>query len=211
MRLVIRLALGLIATATLSSVHADDDWLGGDKRAHFLGGVVIGGITSENTGSSGPGVLLGCGVGAFGELIEVARYGWLNPRVSAKDFAAECAGAAVGAYIGKQMAPNDRVASSKAKASAYGDSWTSVDKVSHFAGGATISGLVSHYFDSGTSGVLSGCGVSAAGELFDAVRHGWHSKHASVKDFGAGCLGALTGAFIVVQIEPGRISWHAQF
>jgi len=198
------------ALAHAERAEADDEWLGGDKRAHFLGGLIVGGVTSEHTGSRGPGVLLGCGVGVFGELIEAARYGWLSPRVSAKDFGAECAGALLGAYIGTQMAPNDRVASSNAKTSTYSDSWTSVDKLSHFAGGAAISGMAAHYTGSATTGLLSGCGIAAAGELADAARYGWHSKHASAKDFAMGCLGAVTGAFMAVQIAPGRITWSTR-
>jgi len=188
---------------------AEDEWTSGDKRAHFLGGLVVGGVFSEHTGSRGPGVLMGCGVGVFGELIEAARYGWFSPRVSPKDFAVECMGSVLGAYIGVQMAPDERVASSQAKAQT--DSWTSGDKFAHFAGGVTISGLVANYTDSATAGLLTGCGVSAAGELIDAARHGWHSKHASAKDFAAGCLGAFTGAFVGVQLAPNRITWSSRF
>src|SRR5262245_60256854 len=172
----VRALLGLVATlAALPAGAADDDWLGGDKRAHFLGGLVVGGVTSESTGSRGPGVLLGCGVGVFGELIEAASYGWLSPRASAKDFGAECLGAMLGAYIGTQMPPDDRVASSRAKTAGHNDSWIAPDKASHFAGGAAVSGLVSHATDSATAGLLSGCGIAAAGELADAARYGWHS------------------------------------
>jgi len=74
------------------------------------------------------GVLTGCGVGAVGELIEAARDGAFTPRVSAKDFAAECAGAVAGAYLGVKLAPDDRVA--KAKAEHGNDSWTGADKPS---------------------------------------------------------------------------------
>lgn len=177
--------------------------------AHFLGGLIVGGIVSENTGSRGPGALTGCGVGVFGELIEAARYGWFSPRVSPKDFAVECLGGLLGSYIGVQMAPDERVASSRANTP--DDSWTSGDKFAHFAGGATVSGLVANYTDSAAAGLLSGCGVAAAGELIDAARYGWHSKHASAKDFAAGCLGAVTGAFVSVQIAPGRITWSKCF
>jgi uncharacterized protein YfiM (DUF2279 family) len=209
-RRVRRLA-ALLAVLGLGSAHADDDWVGGDKRAHFLGGLIVGGITSEHTGSRGPGVLMGCGVGVFGELIEAARYGWFSPRVSAKDFGAECLGGVMGAYIGTQMAPSERVASSQAKTAGHNDSWTGIDKVSHFVGGIAVSGLVSHLSDSATAGLLTGCGISAAGELVDAARYGWHSKHASARDFAVGCLGAVTGAFVAVQIAPGRIVWNKQF
>jgi hypothetical protein len=154
---------------------------------------------------------MGCGVGVFGELIEAARYGWFSPRVSAKDFGAECLGGVMGAYIGTQMAPSERVASSQAKTAEHNDSWTGIDKVSHFVGGIAVSGLVSHLSDSATAGLLTGCGISAAGELVDAARYGWHSKHASARDFAVGCLGAVTGAFVAVQIAPGRIVWNKQF
>ena len=156
-------------------------------------------------------MLLGCGVGVCGELAQAARYGWLSPRVSAKDFGAQCLGSVLGAYIGTQMAPDDRVQSSKAKASANTDSWTSTDKLSHLAGGAAVSGAVSAYTDSATAGLLSGCGVAAAGELIDAARYGWNSKHASARDFAAGCLGAVMGSFIAVRIAPGRITWSTTF
>ena len=109
------------------------------------------------------------------------------------------------------MAPNDRVASSRAKTSAHDDSWTGVDKLSHFAGGAAFSGLVAHYTESATAGLLSGCGLAVTGELLDAARYGWHSKHASARDFAAGCLGAITGAFVAVQVAPGRITWSTRF
>ena len=201
----------IVAALVCAQVRAaEDDWTSGDKRAHFLGGLVAGGIVSENTGSRGSGVLVGCGVGVFGELIQAARHGWFSPRVSAKDFAAECLGGVLGAYIGEQMAPDERVAASEAKRTTS-DSWTSGDKLAHFTGGAVVSGLVANYTDSATSGLLSGCGVAAAGELIDAARFGWHSKHASAKDFAAGCLGALTGALIGVEIAPNRITWSARF
>ena len=203
-------ALVVASLLTAQANAAEDDWTSGDKRAHFLGGLIVGGIVSENTGSRGPGVLMGCGVGVFGELIEAARYGWFSPRVSAKDFAAECLGALLGAYVGVQMAPDERVASSNAKMTSN-DSWTSGDKLAHFAGGAAVSGLVANYTDSATAGLLSGCGVAAAGELIDAARYGWHSKHASAKDFAVGCLGAVTGAFVGVQIAPNRITWSTRF
>lgn len=188
---------------------AEDEWTSGDKRAHFLGGLVVGEIVSENTGSRGPGVLMGCGAGVFGELIEAARYGWFSPRVSPKDFAVACLGGLLGAYIGVQMAPEERVASSRAKTPS--DSWTSPDKLSHFVGGAAISGVIAAYTDSASAGLLSGCGVAAAGELLDAARYGWHSKHASAKDFAAGCLGAFSGAWIGVQVAPNRITWSTRF
>ena len=70
---------------------------------------------------------------------------------------------------------------------------------------------MANYTDSATAGLLTGCGVSAAGELADAARHGWHSKHTSAKDFAAGCLGAFSGALIGVQVAPNRITWSARF
>ena len=209
-RRILRAGTAITFALLLAQARAQsDDWTSGDKRAHFLGGVVVAGIVSENTGSRGPGVVMGCGVGAFGELIEAARYGWFGPRVSAKDFAAECLGGVLGAYIGVQMAPAQRVADARAQATT--DGLTSSDKISHFLGGAAISGLVAEFTDSATAGLLSGCGVAAAGELADAARYGWHSKHFSAKDFAAGCLGAVTGAFVSVQIAPHRISWSKRF
>ena len=74
-----------------------------------------------------------------------------------------------------------------------------------------LSGVVANYTDSATAGVLTGCGQAVGGELIDAVRHGWHSRHTSAKDFAAGCLGAVAGAFISVHVAPNRIVWHKQF
>jgi len=210
-----RSGVGRLATIVLTfllsaqACQAADDWTGGDKRAHFLGGLLIGGVFSASTGAHAPGVLMGCGAGVFGELIEAAIDRGFTPRVSAKDFAAECAGGVVGAYAGVKLAPQDRVDS----ASSQGphDRLFSGDKFAHFGGAFAISGLVANYTDSATAGVLSGCGVSAAGELLDAARYGWHSKHSSAKDFAAGCLGAVTAAFISVQIAPNRIVWSRQF
>lgn len=201
----------ILVTFLLSAeaCQAADDWTGGDKRAHFLGGVLIGGVFSASTGAHTPGVLMGCGAGVFGELIEAAIDRGFTPRVSAKDFAAECAGGVVGAYAGVKLAPHDRVESANAQGSH--DRTFSGDKFAHFAGAMAISGLVANYTDSATAGVLSGCGISVAGELIDAARYGWHSKHSSAKDFAAGCLGAVTGAFISVQIAPNRIVWSKQF
>jgi hypothetical protein len=187
---------------------AADDWTGGDKRAHFLGGAIVGGVFSASTGAHNPGVLMGCGVGVFGELLEAAIDRGFTPRVSAKDFAAECVGGVLGAYVGVKLAPADRVASASARPP---DPSFSGDKFAHFAGGVAVSGLVSNYTDSATAGVLAGCGVSVAGELIDAARNGWHSKHSSAKDFAAGCLGAVASAFISVQIAPNRIVWSRQF
>ena len=202
----------LLATALLTLAlpcRAEDEWFGGDKRAHFLGGVLIGGIFSASSGGHSAGVLTGCGVGAVGELIEAARDGAFTPRVSAKDFAAECAGAVAGAYLGVKLAPDDRVA--KAKAEHGNDSWTGADKRAHFLGGLVISGLVSNYTDSATAGLLSACGVSAAGELVDAARNGWNSHHVSAKDFAAGCLGGVAAGFAGVYIAPHRIVWSREF
>jgi len=189
--------------------RAEDDWLGGDKRAHFLGGLAIGTVFSLASGSRTPGVLMGCEVGAVGELVEVFRYGLFSGRVSAKDFADECAGGIAGAYVGVWAAPSSKVESAKARAGE--DSWTGADKRSHFAGGLLVSGLVANYTDSATVGLLGGCAVAATGELLDAAHHGWHSKHVSAKDFAAGCLGAVAGAFASVQISPNRIVWSKQF
>jgi hypothetical protein len=202
----------LLAAALLTlslPCRGEDEWFGGDKRAHFLGGVLIGGVFSASTGSHGAGVLAGCGVGVFGELIEAARDGGFTPRASAKDFAAECAGAVAGGYVGAKLAPDDRVA--KAKATHGNDSWTGVDKRSHFLGGLVISGVVANYTDSATAGLLSACGISAAGELVDAARNGWNSHHASAKDFAAGCLGGVAAGFAGVYIAPNRIVWSRQF
>jgi uncharacterized protein YfiM (DUF2279 family) len=201
------LAVALLMTGQVC--FADDDWFGGDKRAHFLGGLAVGGVFSAHTGSRTPGILTGCSVGVFGELIEVARYGVFSPHVSAKDFAAECAGGLVGAYIGVALASKDRVDSAKAKE--VNDSWTSGDKRAHFLGGLAVSGLVSNYTDSATVGLLSGCAVGLGGELIDATKNGWHSKHVSAKDAAAGCLGGIGGAFASVYVAPNRIVWSKQF
>jgi hypothetical protein len=75
------------------------------------------------------------------------------------------------------------------------DEWTSGDKRAHFAGGL----------------VVGGQGIAVAGELLDAARYGWNSKHSSAKDFGAGCLGAVTGAFISVEVASHRITWRTKF
>jgi len=204
-----RLLLAAALLAIALPCRAEDEWFGGDKRAHFLGGVLIGGVFSAYTGSKHPGVLMGCGVGVFGELIEAARDGGFTPRVSAKDFAAECAGGVLGAYVGVKLASNSRV--DEANAAHGNDSWTGVDKRSHFLGGLVISGAVANYTDSATAGLLTACGVSAAGELYDAAKGGWNSHHVSAKDFAAGCLGGVTGAFAGVYIAPNRIVWTRQF
>ena len=47
--------------------------------------------------------------------------------------------------------------------------------------------------------------------MIDAAKNGWHSKHASAKDFAAACLGGVAGAFAGVQIAPDRIVWSKQF
>jgi hypothetical protein len=204
-----RLLLAAALLAIALPCRAEDEWFGGDKRAHFLGGVLIGGVFSAYTGSKHPGVLMGCGVGVFGELIEAARDGGFTPRVSAKDFAAECAGGVLGAYVGVKLASDDKVAEANA---AHGDdSWTSADKRGHFLGGLAISGAVSYYTGSATAGLLSSCGLSAAGELIDAAKSGWKSHHVSAKDFAAGCLGGVAGAFAGVYIAPDRIVWTRQF
>jgi hypothetical protein len=74
-----------------------------------------------------------------------------------------------------------------------------------------ISGAVSAYTGSATAGLLSACGVSAAGELIDAAKGGWNSHHSSAKDFAAGCLGGVAGAFAGVYIAPHRIVWSRSF
>ena len=65
--------------------------------------------------------------------------------------------------------------------------------------------------ESATAGVLSSCGLAAAGELIDAAKSGWKSRHVSAKDFAAGCLGGVAGAFAGVYIAPNRIVWTRQF
>lgn len=207
--LVRRFAPALLLVVALPCV-AEDDWFGGDKRAHFLGGVAVGGVLSAATGSRHPGILMGCGVGVFGELIEAAVDRGFTPRVSAKDFAAECAGGMLGAYVGVKLASDDKVQSAK-EAHGDSDSWTSGDKRAHFLGGATVSGLVMHYTDSATAGVLSGCAVGVGGELIDAARNGWNSKHVSYKDAAAGCLGAVSAGFAGVYLAPNRIVWSREF
>ena len=200
----------LLLIAAASPCRAEDEWFGGDKRAHFLGGLALGGVFSTATGSHHPGVLMGCGVGVFGELIEAAIDRGFTSRVSAKDFAAECAGGVAGAWVGVKLAKNSQVQESKASRSGT-DSWTSGDKRAHFLGGLVVSGLVSNYTDSATAGVLSSCGIAAGGELIDAARSGWNSKHVSAKDFAAGCLGGVVAGFAGVYIAPNRIVWSRQF
>ena len=202
----------LLATALLTLAlpcRADDEWFDGAKGAHFLGGVLIGGIFSASTGSHSAGVVTGCAAGALGELIEAARDGGFTPRVSAKDFAAGCVGAVAGAYAGVRLAPDDKVA--KAKAEHGVDSWTGGDKRAHFLSGLAISGVVTNYTDSATAGLLSACGASAVGELLDATRFGWKSHHVSAKDFAAGCLGGVAAGFAGVYIAPNRIVWSRDF
>ena len=96
----------LLLVAAASPCRAEDEWFGGDKRAHFLGGLALGGVFSAATGSHHPGVLMGCGVGVFGELIEAAIDRGFTPRVSAKDFAAGCLGGVVAGFAGVYIAPN---------------------------------------------------------------------------------------------------------
>jgi hypothetical protein len=48
------LALVAVLLATASPCRAEDEWFGGDKRAHFLGGVAVGGVFSAATGSHHP-------------------------------------------------------------------------------------------------------------------------------------------------------------
>jgi gas vesicle protein len=204
------LALVALLLVTESPCRAEDEWFGGDKRAHFLGGLAVGGVFAAATGSHHPGVLMGCGVGVFGELVEAAIDRGFTPRVSAKDFAAECAGGIVGAWVGVKLAKDSQRQESKAARSAT-DSWSSGDKRAHFFGGLVISGLVTNYTDSATAGVLSGCGVAVAGELVDAARSGWNSKHVSAKDFAAGCLGSVVAGFAGVYIAPNRIVWTREF
>lgn len=199
----------LIAALMLyaSCCVADDDWTGGDKRAHFIGGAIVGGVVSASTGSRGPGILTGCAVGVFGELIEAGIDRDFSPRVSAKDFAAECAGGVVGAFAGAALGRSRRDPS----APAFNERWVAGDKLAHFAGSMALSTLVANATDSATAGVLVGCGQAVGGELIDAARHGWRSRHVSVKDFAAGCLGAVTGALVSVQIAPNRIVWTRKF
>lgn len=207
----LRVAFVLSLLASAQACLAEDEWFGGDKRAHFIGGLAVGGVVSAASGSIHPGLIAGCSVGVFGELIEVWKYGIFSGHVSAKDFAAECAGAVAGAYIGKWAAPNDRVDSASAKRGTEKDSWIGRDKVAHFTGGLIVSGIVTNYTDSATVGLLSGCAVGFGGEVIDAVSHGWNSKHVSAKDAIVGCVGGIGGAFAGVQIAPNRIVWTKQF
>ena len=204
------LAAALLLLAATLPCHAEDEWFGGDKRAHFLGGLAVGGVFSAVTGSRHPGVLMGCGVGVFGELIEAAIDRGFTPRVSAKDFAAECAGGFAGAWIGVKLAKQSQVDEANA-AHGSNDPWFSGDKRAHFLGGAVVSGLVMHYTDSATAGVLSACALGIGGELIDATREGWNSKHVSYKDAAAGCLGGVAVGFAGVYLAPNRIVWTKKF
>lgn len=203
-----RLVAALLVTLALPCA-AEDDWFGGDKRAHFLGGAAVGGVFSAATGSRHAGILMGCGVGVFGELIEAAIDRGFTPRVSAKDFAVECAGGVLGAYAGVKLASHDKVQSANAVRAT--DSWTAGDKRAHFLGSLVVSGLVTHYTDSATAGLLTGCGIGIGGELIDASRNGWKSSHVSVKDAAAGCLGGVVAGFAGVYLAPDRIVWTRRF
>jgi hypothetical protein len=61
---------------------------------------------------------MGCGVGVFGELVEAAIDRGFTPRVSAKDFAAECAGGIVGAWVGVKLAKESQRQESRQRARA---------------------------------------------------------------------------------------------
>ena len=74
-----RLLLAAALLALAWPCRAEDEWFGGDKRAHFIGGLLIGGVLSAHTGSHSAGVLTGCGVGAVGELIEAVRNRGFTP------------------------------------------------------------------------------------------------------------------------------------
>ena len=62
---VVATLLGAALLLAARTCVASDDWTGGDKRAHFTGGFIVGGIFAAHTGARGPGVLMGCGVGVF--------------------------------------------------------------------------------------------------------------------------------------------------
>jgi hypothetical protein len=204
------LLLLLLLMAAALPCRADDEWFGGDKRAHLLGGVAVGGVFAAATGSHHPGVLMGCGVGVFGELIEAAIDRGFSQRVSAKDFVAECAGGFVGAWVGVKLAKQSQIDEAKA-AHGADDPWFSGDKRAHFLGGAVVSGLVMNLTDSATAGVLGACAVGIGGELIDATREGWNSKHVSYKDAAAGCLGGVAAGFAGVHLAPNRIVWTRKF
>jgi hypothetical protein len=205
-------AMALVCNAG-SVLHAEEPpaekWLSGDKRAHFTGGLVIGTVFSSQIGSRHSGQLMGCAVGAVGELVQVPHGGWLSRDVSAKDFVAECAGAILGSYIGVHLASESVVEA--ASGMRVADPWSSADKRSHFFSGALLSGLVAAHTGSAKGGFLAGCSLGAVGELVDATQYGWNSKHVSARDFAVACLGAWAGAQFSVQIAPDRIVWSKRF
>src|SRR5205085_503665 len=99
-------SLLLLLSVAASPCRADDEWLSGDKRAHFLGGVVISGAVSYYTESATAGVLTSCSIAAAGEVVSAAKDGWNSHHVSAKDFAAGCLGGVVAGFAGVYIAPN---------------------------------------------------------------------------------------------------------
>ena len=92
------------------------------------------------------------------------------------------------------------------------DSWTRADKRAHFLGGLAISGAVACLHRVGHRRLAEQLAASLPrGELIDAAKSGWKSHHVSAKDFAAGCLGGVAGAFAGVYIAPNRIVWSRQF
>ena len=108
-----------------------------------------------------------------------------------------------------KLAPDDRVA--KAKANPWQRFLDRCRQARPFPRRAGDLGVVSNYTDSATAGVLSACGISAAGELIDAARNGWNSRHVSARGFAVGCLGGVAAGFAGVYIAPDRIVWSREF
>jgi hypothetical protein len=84
-----------------------DSWTSGDKRAHFLGGLVISGLVTNYTDSATAGVLSGCGVAVAGELDRRGAQAAGTASTSApRTFAAGCLGGVVAGFAGVYIAPN---------------------------------------------------------------------------------------------------------
>lgn len=96
------LALALPAAAQ----DRPDSWTSGDKRAHFISGVIISTGVTRWTGSAGWGFVAGCGAGIGGELVDASQYGFKSYHVSYKDAAVECLGGYLGAQTNIWISPN---------------------------------------------------------------------------------------------------------
>lgn len=99
-------ALAFIQAASAAPVDdRPDNWNSGDKRAHFVSGVIIGGVVTAYTKSAGNGMVAGCGAGVLGELVDASKYGWKSYHVSYKDATVECLGGVLGSATGFYIMP----------------------------------------------------------------------------------------------------------